>query len=59
MAKNNKRSPKSSIRSPEITKSNDSNSNNAKLVLTIFGLGPIILMIIFLFTKGFFTPPIP
>ena len=31
--------------------------NSAKLVLFIFGLGPIIGIIIFLFTKGFFNSP--
>ena len=29
--------------------------NSAKLVLFIFGLGPIIGVIIFLYSKGFFT----
>ena len=31
--------------------------NSAKLVLFIFGIGPIIGIIIFLFTKGFFNSP--
>ena len=31
--------------------------NSAKLVLFIFGLGPIIGIIIFLYTKGFFNSP--
>ena len=31
--------------------------NSAKLVLFIFGIGPIIGIIIFLFTKGFFNTP--
>ena len=31
--------------------------NSAKLVLFVFGLGPIIGIIIFLYTKGFFNPP--
>ena len=31
--------------------------NSAKLVLFIFGLGPIIGIIIFLFSKGFFNSP--
>ena len=31
--------------------------NSAKLILFIFGLGPIIAIIIFLFSKGFFNPP--
>ena len=31
--------------------------NSAKLILFIFGIGPIIGIIIFLFTKGFFNTP--
>ena len=45
------------------TKSNKNNpelgqtKNSAKLVLFIFGIGPIIGIIIFLFSKGFFNSP--
>ena len=31
--------------------------NSAKLVLFIFGIGPIIGITIFLYTKGFFNSP--
>ena len=31
--------------------------NSAKLVLFLFGIGPIIGIIIFLFSKGFFNSP--
>ena len=31
--------------------------NSAKLVLFIFGIGPIIGITIFLYSKGFFNPP--
>jgi len=31
--------------------------NSAKLVLFVFGIGPIIGIIIFLYSKGFFTSP--
>ena len=31
--------------------------NSAKLVLFIFGIRPIIGIIIFLYSKGFFNPP--
>ena len=31
--------------------------NSAKLVLFVFGIGPIIGIIIFLYTKGFFNSP--
>ncbi len=30
----------------------------AKLVLFVFGLGPLILMCIFLFSNGFFNSPL-
>ena len=31
--------------------------NSAKLVLFVFGIGPIVGIIIFLYTKGFFNSP--
>ena len=31
--------------------------NSAKLILFVFGIGPIIGIIIFLFSKGFFNSP--
>ena len=31
--------------------------NSAKLVLFVFGIGPIIGIIIFLYSKGFFNSP--
>ena len=31
--------------------------NSAKIVLFVFGLGPIIGITIFLYTKGFFNSP--
>ena len=45
------------------TKSNKNNNelgqtkNSAKLVLFIFGIGPIIGITIFLYSKGFFNSP--
>ena len=45
------------------TKSNIKNQtlgqtkNSAKLVLFVFGIGPIIGIIIFLFSQGFFNSP--
>ena len=45
------------------TRSNKKNNelgqtkNSAKLVLFIFGIGPIIGITIFLFSKGFFDSP--
>ena len=35
----------------------DENKNTAKFVLFIFGIGPIIGIIIFLASKGFFNSP--
>ena len=46
------------------TRSNKKNNelgqtkNSAKLVLFIFGIGPIIGITIFLYSKGFFNSPI-
>ena len=45
------------------TKSNKKNKelgqtkNSAKLVLFVFGLGPIIVITIFLYSNGFFNSP--
>ena len=45
------------------TKSNKRNQglgetkNSAKIVLFVFGIGPIIAIIIFLYSKGFFNAP--
>ena len=45
------------------TKSNIKNQtlgqtkNSAKLVLFVFGIGPIIGILIFLYSKGFFNSP--
>ena len=38
-------------------KDTDENKNTAKIVLFIFGIGPIIGIIIFLASKGFFNSP--
>ena len=38
-------------------KNPDQNKNSAKLVLFIFGIGPILGIIIFLASKGFFNTP--
>ena len=45
------------------TKSNKQNQelgqtkNSAKLVLFVFGIGPIIGILVFLYSKGFFNSP--
>ena len=53
-----KRSKKKKVNS-NITykKDSDENKNTAKIVLFIFGIGPIIGIIIFLTSKGFFNSP--
>ena len=51
---NSKKSqPKSNKNNREIGQT----KNSAKLVLFVFGIGPIIGIIIFLYTKGFFNSP--
>ena len=44
---------KTGLRSPEIVQS----KNSAKLVLFVFGIGPIVGIILFLYSKGFFNAP--
>ena len=44
---------KSNIKKQELGET----KNSAKLVLFIFGIGPIIGITIFLFSKGFFNSP--
>tara|TARA_Y100001978_G_C23519681_1_gene349636 strand:- start:456 stop:623 length:168 start_codon:yes stop_codon:yes gene_type:complete len=51
-SKNRKKNP-----SKIINKEKQPTKNSAKLVLFIFGLGPIIGIIIFLASKGFFNSP--
>tara|TARA_B100000073_G_C23400632_1_gene439055 strand:+ start:112 stop:288 length:177 start_codon:yes stop_codon:yes gene_type:complete len=54
----NKKSKK--IQTTKINKKNKElgqTKNSAKLVLFIFGIGPIIGITIFLYSKGFFNSP--
>ena len=55
MAKKTKRK---SSKGKESIKTNEPSKNSAKLVLFIFGIGPIIGIIIFLASKGFFNSPV-
>ena len=55
--KNKKKSRKFQPKSNKINKELGQTKNSAKLVLFIFGIGPIIGITIFLFSKGFFNPP--
>ena len=51
--KSKKIQPKSNKQNQELGQT----KNSAKLVLFVFGLGPIIAIIIFLYSKGFFNSP--
>ena len=52
--KNSKKiQPKSNKKNQELGQT----KNSAKLILFIFGIGPIIGRAIFLYTKGFFNSP--
>jgi len=56
MKKKSKKSKKKSIKKIN-NKDVEQNKTTAKIVLTVFGLGPIIGIIIFLASKGFFNSP--
>ena len=51
--KSKKRQVKSNRKNQELGQT----KNSAKLVLFVFGIGPIIGITIFLYTKGFFNSP--
>ena len=53
--KSSKKNPKKIIKKQN--KELGQTKNSAKLILFIFGIGPIIGIIIFLFSKGFFDSP--
>ena len=52
-----KKSKKNLIKSNKKNKELGQTKNSAKLVLFVFGLGPIIGIILFLYSKGFFNSP--
>ena len=52
--KSKKAQTKSNVKNQELGQT----KNSAKLVLFVFGLGPIIGITIFLYSKGFFNSPI-
>ena len=52
--KKSKKTQNSNLKNQEIGQT----KNSAKLVLFIFGIGPIIGITIFLYSKGFFNSPI-
>ena len=55
--KNKKISKKSTNKLNKKNQELGQTKNSAKLVLFIFGLGPIIGITIFLYSKGFFNSP--
>ena len=52
-----KKSKKFQIKSKKKNEELGQTKNSAKLVLFIFGIGPIIGITIFLYSKGFFNSP--
>ena len=52
-----KKSNKSQNKSNKQNKELGQTKNSAKLVLFVFGIGPIIGIVIFLYSKGFFNSP--
>ena len=52
-----KKSKKNQNNSNIIEKKLNQTKNSAKLVLFVFGIGPIIGIILFLYSKGFFNSP--
>ena len=52
-----KKSKKIEIRANKKKEELGQTKNSAKLVLFVFGIGPIIGITIFLYTKGFFNSP--
>ena len=53
----NKKSKKSQTKSNKNNQELGQTKNSAKLVLFVFGIGPIIGIAIFLYSKGFFNSP--
>ena len=52
-----KKSKKIQIKSNNKSKELGQTKNSAKLVLFIFGIGPILGILIFLYSRGFFDSP--
>ena len=53
----NKKSKKNKDKSIKKNQKLDQTKNSAKLVLFIFGIGPLIGIAIFLYSNGFFNSP--
>ena len=52
-----RKSKKITIKSNKKNQELGQTKNSAKLVLFIFGIGPILGILIFLYSKGFFNSP--
>ena len=52
-----KKLKKSKVKSNKHNQELGQTKNSAKLVLFVFGIGPIIGITIFLYSNGFFNPP--
>ena len=52
-----KKSKKNQTNSKLIEQKLGQTKNSAKLVLFVFGIGPIIGILVFLYSKGFFNSP--
>ena len=54
-----KKESKKKLQKKKLRRNNElgQTKNSAKLILFIFGIGPIIGIIIFLYSKGFFNSP--
>ena len=52
-----KKSKKTELRSIKKNQELGQTKNSAKFILFLFGIGPIIGITIFLYTKGFFNSP--
>ena len=46
------------IKKSDIDDKKVSSPRSAKIVLFVFGVGPLLLMSLFLFSKGFFNSPL-
>ena len=55
--KNKKISKKIQTKSNKVNQELGQTKNSAKLILFIFGIGPILGITIFLYSKGFFNSP--
>ena len=56
--KNKKNSKKNQPKTNKNNRELGQTKNSAKLILFIFGIGPIIGIVVFLYSKGFFNSPI-